>query len=209
MSLLLTTVFENGFQEIYLPSVNNKSHPIDIRPHISGWHEDITLPLAVWDNEWTMSGENQFIITENERPVESAVLKPGLLLNCEMRGSETVFSMTVAETDKGNTQFEKYLLDFSVCQWVKIGSVDGNIVRFGNQFCSPKHAEIVNDSGTAVVRDLGSVNGTFVNGRLLTGDRKLRYGDVIYIIGLKIVYLGNVLAVNNPKGSCTVDDLKL
>jgi S-DNA-T family DNA segregation ATPase FtsK/SpoIIIE len=53
------------------------------------------------------------------------------------------------------------------------------------------------------------VNGTFVNGRLLTGDHRLRYGDVIYIIGLKIVYLGNILAVNNPKGSRRADDLKL
>ena len=209
MSLLLTTVFENGFQEIYLPSVNNKTHPIDIRPHISGWHSDITLPLAVWDNVWSLNGENHFVITENERPVETAALRPGQLLNCQLRGSDTVFSMTVDEPDDGNTHFNKYLLNFSVCPWVKIGSAEGNIVRYGNQFCSPRHAEIVNDNGTAVVRDLGSVNGTFVNGRLLTGDRRLRYGDVIYIIGLKIVFLGNILAINDPKGSCAVDDLKL
>ena len=82
MSLLLTAVFENGFQEIYLPSVNNKTHPIDIRPHISGWRDDITLQLAVWDNVWALSGGNRFVITENERPVDYAILRPGLLLNC-------------------------------------------------------------------------------------------------------------------------------
>ena len=209
MSLLLTTVFEDGFQEIYLPALNNKTFAIDIRPHISGWHEDITLPLAVWDSEWSMGGESQFVITENERPIDKAELKPGLLLNCELRGSETVFSMTVDEIDEGNTHFEKYLLDFGTCPWVKIGSGEENIIRYGNQFCSPKHAEIVYDSGAVILRDLGSVNGTFVNGRLLSGDRRLRYGDVIYIIGLKIVFLGNILAINNPKGSASVDDLKL
>ena len=91
MSFLVTTIFENGFQEIYLPSVNNKTHPIDIRPHISGWHDDIVLPLAVWDDVWSMSGGGRFTITENERTVENVTLKPGLLLNCQLHSSETVF----------------------------------------------------------------------------------------------------------------------
>ncbi|MCL2035680.1 MAG: type VII secretion protein EssC, partial [Oscillospiraceae bacterium] len=209
MSLLITVVFENGFQEIYLPGINNKSSPVDIRPHISGWREDITLPLAVWDNVWSMSGSKQFIITINEHPVDKVELKPGLLLNCQLAGSDEIFAVTVDEADSGNTQFDKFLLDFNVCQWVKIGSGGDSVVRYASHHCSPKHAEIVNEGGGAVVRDLQSVNGTFVNGRLLTGDHTLRYGDVIYIIGLKIVYLGNILAINNPKASRTVDDLKL
>lgn len=210
MRLLMTVVFENGFQEIYLPSANNKNVPIAIRPHISGWHEDITLPLEVWDDVWQMSGSEQFVITVNERPVDKAVLVPGLLLNCEMRADrETVFSVTFNEVDEGNTRFDKYFLDFSVCPWVKIGSGEGSVVTYKNQFCSPQHAEIVSEDGRVVVRDLGSVNGTFVGGRMLTGDHTLKYGDEIYIIGLKIVYLGNVLAINNPGGACAVDDRKL
>jgi S-DNA-T family DNA segregation ATPase FtsK/SpoIIIE len=209
MNLLVTVVFENGFQEIYLPVVNNKTAPMDIRPHISGWREDITLPLEVWDNVWSISGSRQFVITINERPAGKVELTPGLLLNCQLAGSDTIFSVTVDEANAGNTQFDKFLLDFEKCPWVKVGSDKECVVCYGNQFCSPKHAEIISENGAAIVRDLQSVNGTFVNGRLLTGDHKLRYGDVIYIIGLKIVYLGNILAINNPKGSRKVDDLKL
>ncbi len=209
MNLLITVVFENGFQEIYLPGVNNKTVPIDIRPHISGWREDITLPLEVWDNVWSLSGSKQFGITQNERAIEKATLTPGLLLNCQLADSDVVFSLTVEEAQEGHTHFDKFFLDFSACPWVKIGSGDGNIVHYHNQFCSPAHAEIVNESGRVIVRDLNSVNGTFVDGRLLTGDRALKYGDVIYIIGLKIVYLGNVLAINNPRDSVVVDELRL
>ena len=209
MSLILTTIFENGFQEIYLPAANNKTHPVDVRPHISGWRDDITLPLAVWDGVWTMSDSNQFVITQDELPIKSAELQPGLLVNCQLRGTEKVFSMTVDEAGEGNSHFGKYLLDFAACPAVRIGSAEGNIVRYGNQFCSPNHAEIISNGGAAIVRDLGSVNGTFVNGRLLTGEKRLMYGDVVYIIGLKIVYLGNVLAINNPKGACAVDESRL
>lgn len=209
MSLFLTVVFENGFQELYLPIVNNKTVPIEIRPYVSGWHEDITMPLEVWNGIWTLDGSKQFVITVNEKTVDRIELKQGLLLNCQLTNSETVFSVTVDNADEGNTQFDKFLLDFAICPWVKIGGDQDNIVRYENQFCSPHHAEIICENGTTFVRDLNSVNGTFVNGRLLVGDRQLKYGDVIYIIGLKIVYLGNILALNNPKNSRTIDHLKL
>ncbi|MCM0761238.1 MULTISPECIES: type VII secretion protein EssC [Sporomusa] len=209
MHLLLTVVFSNGFQEIYLPLVNNKTVPVDIRPHISGWQEDITLPLAVWDETWQLSGSRQFTIIHNEQPMETVALAPGLLLNCELGGSDEIFSVTVEEVDDGNTRFGKYFHDPAVALRVGIGSGAGNLITYGNRFCSPSHAEIDFADGKAVARDLGSVNGTFVNGRMLAGEHSLKYGDIIYIIGLKIVYLGNVLAINNPKQACIVDEGKL
>ncbi len=207
MSLLLTAVFENGFCELYLPGVDNKTVPLDIKPHISGRDEDVTLPLEVWDGVWTLSSSRQYKLTERERPVQSAQLRPGLLLNCEFPDG-MVFSLTTDEVGDGNTQFTKYFLNPASVPRIAIGSGESNLVCYADQFVSPKHAEIVFEGGRATVRDLGSVNGTFVNGRALVGDKMLRYGDVVYIIGLKIVYLGNVLAVNNPKDKCSVSGLK-
>ena len=208
MNLLLTTVFENGFQEIYLPNVSNKTVPIDIKPYISGCNDDITLPLEVWDDVWQLSGSRQFVINENQKPVPKVTLKPGMLLNCDIRENGSVFSVTVNEASKGNTAFNKYILNPDSVPCVSIGSEEGNVVRFADKFCSPRHAEITFRNGQAFVLDKNSVNGTFVNGRLLTGERPLGYGDVVYIIGLKIVYLGNVLAINNPKDEVTVVRIK-
>ena len=44
---------------------------------------------------------------------------------------------------------------------------------------SRKHAEFVCAAGEVVVRDLGSTNGTKVNGVLITGEQLLQHGDVI------------------------------
>ena len=44
---------------------------------------------------------------------------------------------------------------------------------------SRKHAEFVCAAGEVVVRDLGSTNGTKVNGVLVTGEQLLQHGDVI------------------------------
>lgn len=42
---------------------------------------------------------------------------------------------------------------------------------------SARHAEFINLEGAWCIRDLGSRNGTFVNGRRITSDRPLREGD--------------------------------
>src|SRR5207253_6232381 len=44
---------------------------------------------------------------------------------------------------------------------------------------SSRHAAIVRKTEGFVLQDLGSRNGTFVNGTRITGDRPLKSGDVI------------------------------
>ena len=46
---------------------------------------------------------------------------------------------------------------------------------------SRKHAKISTDDETVSIQDLGSTNGTFVNGVRLTSNRRLAPGDVLRI----------------------------
>ncbi|MCR5356496.1 MAG: type VII secretion protein EssC [Lachnospiraceae bacterium] len=207
MSYLLTAVFENGFCELYLPSVDNRKVPLEIKPYISGRDDDIILPVEVWDGVWTLSGQGKFVITQNEQPVEQITFKEGLFVNCEFPDGQ-IFSLTVKEVGEGDNQFKKYLLKPDSKGKVTIGKDSSNSICYANKFVSPKHAEISLTDGGAVIRDLGSVNGTFVNGRMIEGEQKLSFGDTIYIIGLKVVYLVNTLAINNPDNNCTVNGMK-
>ena len=53
---------------------------------------------------------------------------------------------------------------------------------------SRRHASVVSHDGVVVLRDLGSTNGTFLNGERLSGDATLRSGDKIRIGGVDILY---------------------
>lgn len=44
---------------------------------------------------------------------------------------------------------------------------------------SRRHAEFISSAGVVTVRDLGSTNGTKVNGVLVSGEQHLEHGDVI------------------------------
>ena len=207
MSYLLTAVFENGFCEMYLPSVDNRKVPLEIKPYISGRDDDIILPVEVWDGVWTMSGQGEFVITQNEKAIDSITLSEGMFVNCEFPDGQ-VFSLTAKEVTEGDTQFGKYLLKQGAQSVISIGKDASNTICYDNKFVSPKHAQINISAGKASIKDLGSMNGTFVNGRMIEGEKELEFGDTIYVIGLKVIYLGSTLAINNPNGSCKVSGIK-
>ncbi len=207
MSFLLTAVFENGFCELYLPDVDNKKVPLEIKPYISGRDDDVILPVEVWDGVWTFTGDGKYVITQNEKKVDKVTISDGMFLNCEFKDGQ-VFSLTAEEVAEGNTQFKKYFLNPNTQMEIGIGKDESNLISYNNKFVSPKHAQISFSGDGAILKDLDSMNGTFVNGKMLTGEKKLIFGDVIYIIGLKIIFLGNTLAINNPKGACKVNGLK-
>ena len=54
-----------------------------------------------------------------------------------------------------------------------------NDIVINDSNVSRRHAEFISSAGEVTVRDLGSTNGTKVNGVLITGEQHLEHGDVI------------------------------
>jgi hypothetical protein len=65
---------------------------------------------------------------------------------------------------------------------VTIGRASDNTVKLSeDEFASGHHARIESQRDGVWIIDLGSTNGTFVNGARLDGRRKLREGDVVQV----------------------------
>jgi len=64
---------------------------------------------------------------------------------------------------------------------ITIGRVDGNTIRLTEQNVSRKHARLTLRGGVLSIEDLGSYNGTSLNGSALSGVATLKDGDVILI----------------------------
>lgn len=68
-----------------------------------------------------------------------------------------------------------------------IGRTGGNDIEINESSVSSRHAEIINDNGTWVIRDLASYNGIFVN-RKRCEKKTLKNGDVINIGRIPLVF---------------------
>lgn len=200
MALMLSVHFSRAFLEIFLPNVNNRVQPLDIPKAISGLPHDLHLQAEVWNGAW-------FLVPSDEVAVEGAPekgveLADGQKYRCACRATGRQFIVLAGEIRPGDTRFGKYLLPQGP---VRIGSGEGNDIRFNRRgLVSANHAslELLGD-GRCLLRDLDSRNGTFVNGRRIGKEYLLAYGDLIYIMGLKLVWLGGVLAVNETD-QCTL-----
>jgi pSer/pThr/pTyr-binding forkhead associated (FHA) protein len=63
----------------------------------------------------------------------------------------------------------------------KIGRSDTCHLRPNSDLISREHAEITIGEDSATLRDLGSRNGTMLNGRTLTGTAELKSGDLVQV----------------------------
>ena len=71
---------------------------------------------------------------------------------------------------------------------VVIGRGDGAHVRLFDSSISRAHARLSMSGGQAEIVDLGSQNGTKVNGERIVGARPLLSGDVVTILGVTLVF---------------------
>ncbi len=69
-----------------------------------------------------------------------------------------------------------------------VGRVAGTDVQLEDDSVSRRHAEVVMAGRTVVLKDLGSANGTTVNGQPLTGEVTLKPGDIIQFGVVEMAY---------------------
>lgn len=69
-----------------------------------------------------------------------------------------------------------------------LGRASGNAVIIDDSYTSSSHAEIAREGSGWLVRDLGSTNGTYVNGRQVHGQAKIQPGDEIAIGNVVVAF---------------------
>lgn len=70
---------------------------------------------------------------------------------------------------------------YDLSEGAVLGRGDGADIRLEDAFASTRHARLVPQGDVIVLEDLGSTNGTYLNGEPLRGPQPLHVGDQIKI----------------------------
>lgn len=106
---------------------------------------------------------------------------------------------------KDRSTFSKYYINKSATGFrLNIGKNQENEIVFDNKYVSSCHAMLSYSKNKWYIRDMGSSNGTYVNDMLITNDTELSVGDIIFIVGFRIVIGGKFIAINNPDGRVVI-----
>ena len=106
--------------------------------------------------------------------------------------AENGFILTVVD---GLNPGKEYFFD----QNVTVGRVENNDIVLVEPGISRNHARVLDDYGVYMLEDLGSANGTRLNGEGLTGNEVLRDGDYITLSQTTLQFS----QLNSPRGEIT------
>ncbi|MFD0588504.1 type VII secretion protein EssC [Paenibacillus sp. GCM10027627] len=160
--------------------------------------EERVIGVEGMEGKWILkSNKHAVLIDQNHLRIKELVLEPmafyGLTLN---RTSERAWLYSEPVTDD-RKQFVK--LQLPAEGKLVIGRAAVCDMCYSNLYTSSKHAELIIEPNQLMIQDLGSSNGTFVNGTRVQ-HKILVPGDIIYIMGLKIIVGRGFISVNNPDG---------
>jgi pSer/pThr/pTyr-binding forkhead associated (FHA) protein len=82
----------------------------------------------------------------------------------------------IIEDDEGRKTVVPFVRDE-----LTVGRQEGNTIRLTERNVSRKHARLLRENGHVIIEDLGSYNGVKINGDRVTGQVKVKSGDLIQI----------------------------
>ncbi|WP_158587434.1 FtsK/SpoIIIE domain-containing protein [Neobacillus notoginsengisoli] len=154
------------------------------------------------NGEWVLKSNKDVRVRDSSgQYVRSTILKSLSIytLSIEQTGSKALI-FTEPNTEDRQT-FMKFLADGDMD--LSIGRAEQNDIILANQFVSASHATLAYRDGQWHITDLSSTNGTFVDGERVA-KKSLKFGDMIYIMGFKLIVGNHFVALNNPDGTVTV-----
>jgi len=161
-------------------------------------NEEKVISVEGVDGQWLLkSNRHATILDGGQEKIKELVLEPQAIYHIHLpKSNETVVLYTDPITEDRKL-FRKLRVPAS--GRFKIGRVEGSDIQYANKYASSLHAELhITPTGMSI-QDCGSSNGTFVNGMKISA-RALVPGDMVSIVGLKLIIGNGYIALNNPDG---------
>ena len=198
MSVIISAYCQTAYKEYLLPATDNADTSIILYKDLFGLPNDVTVALEIIGSKWMFPPSADYQILKNTKDHEE------LYFEREIRGGDVLVlrlpdmravSLIVRETDSSFSAFTKY--DITGVRSVSIGSDPGNDICVNILgLVSHRHAVLEFTGTSCILRDNHSRNGVYVNTLRVQNSCEIRIGDLINVLGLQIIWLGNLLAVN-------------
>ncbi len=197
MGTTLTIYTQRTYKEHMLSAGKNQEERIFLDSNVFNLKNSYILKLENIDNEWYFIDENNEILAEGKKYCKEP-LQDGQNFLITTQKNKEVIAVTVNIRDSFFGVYDKYVLTGN--DLLRIGSKPDNDIQVthlfnGRAIVSGYHAELIRQGTSWILKQKGP-NGSFVNEIRVDNEKVLEFGDVIAVWGLKIVFLGNAIAIN-------------
>ncbi len=178
-----------------LPENIQGFHVVEYTASNSNTTEIITLEEV--NGVWNIAGNKNIQISLNDKILAQAPLVPYTVYTIYFY----IINKVVRVLSVPNNENYKFV-NWTVFEKLLIGQSESNNIRASISTLKQNHAIISCVNEKYVISQVDSSCDIYVNGRK-TSQQELRYGDIIFIEGIKIIWMRTYLAINNPNNSVT------
>ncbi|HCT91647.1 MAG TPA: type VII secretion protein EssC, partial [Lachnospiraceae bacterium] len=201
MSIVISVYSPKAFKEYILPSINNADYQIRLERQYFQLEEDITLNLEVLDEVWKILPDRRLRLTKDRLDYAGHMLRNNDVLMLEDSHKEKL-SLIIKDVSTVFHAYSKFSIE--AADRIAIGKgADNDIVYDYLKLVSREHAVIEKKGPDHWIINKSS-NGTYINAVKIETETKLSFGDYINILGLHILYLGNILAIDDTEKNAVI-----
>lgn len=203
MNFVFAIYANHNYCEMHLPALNNADHIVVLRSGELGLNTDVQIQLEVMNHQWRIKPSTNYKLFCKGKMFEGENLEHGQILQLITKEKEKIV-LLVWQAAEELAPFQKYRIKRT--ERITIGKGEENDISCPSQkILSHRHGEICFTNRGAVIRDL-STNGLYLSGVRVSGQQTLRFGDMVNMYGVSILYLGEYLAIRCLDGEITVND---
>ena len=206
--MVVTLIGKEKLQKLILPSTPEGSYWINERAE-KGEKKLLNIEGAN-DNWQIVSNDNVKIINaqyvsfkdgkasvipDKYAVIKKVILKNGGMYFVSIGSLDEVFVVYCTE------RYEQNVIHLELIEKteITIGRIGENDICYSNALVSNNHAKIYYEANTWKIVNYDEKYGTYLNNKQIGSSIcNLKNGDIIFILGLKMVFIGNGIYVNNP-----------
>ena len=168
-----------------------------------GEDEELSIVVEAMNGNWVLKSNVlvQFIL--NTQVAEFAMVIPDAVYQVAVKGYQQLLMLYCEE--KNNLEINNY--DIQNINEIKIGSNDAcHICYKTNDSIRDLHAVLKKENDSWYIF---TENEVYVNRKIIPQKLLLRSGDIVFIDGLKILFLGNFININNLNNRIIINGLSM
>ena len=194
MSLVISVYSREAYREFLLPSINNADHSMVLHRSFFGLKEDLSIRLEILDGIWRICPGDNYLLYQVKRRMDVPCPLHDQDMFRIVTTAEEQISLLIQSVERPLSVFRKF--GIAGCDQITIGRNEKNMIQYNNRdLVAREHAVLVRKGSGWEIRNQ-STNGLYVNGSFMKTSQPLEFGDYINIVGLHMVFMGDVLAID-------------
>ena len=156
------------------------------------------------NGQWKIKSDFETKIMNGDQEISSAILREYSLYFLKINTDNEYVILYCSPTMEPST----VKLRMKNPGEILIGNDSKATICYEYPLVSKEQARLIYNGGSWTVQDLNSKYGTYVNNKAITSQTTLEYGDIVFIMGLKIIVMEQSIIINNIGNFVRFDNTK-